>query len=53
MAAIIRDALTGCVYDGSSRHAHRVPHVRAVQVVLHLAMGRPGPPCHLPHSARP
>ena len=44
MAAIIRDVLTGCVYDGSSRHAHRVTHVREAQVVLPLAMGRPGPP---------
>ncbi len=53
MAVIIRVVLTGCVYDGSSRHAHRVTHVREAQVVLHLAMGRPGPSCHLPHSARP
>jgi hypothetical protein len=28
MAAIIRVVLTGFVYDGSSRHAHRVTHVR-------------------------
>jgi hypothetical protein len=44
MAAIIRVVLTGFVYDGSSRHAHRVTHVRKDQVVLHLAMGQPGPP---------
>jgi hypothetical protein len=44
MAAIIRDVLTGCVYDGSSRHAHRVTHVREAQVVLPLAMGPAWPP---------
>ena len=44
MAAIIRDVLTGCVYDGSSRHVHHVTHVGEAQVVLPLAMGRPGPP---------
>jgi len=44
MAAIIRVVLTGCVYDGSGRHAHRVTHVREAWVVLHLAMGRPSPP---------
>jgi hypothetical protein len=43
IAAIIRDVLTGCVYDGSSRHAHRVTPVREAQVVLHLAMVQPGP----------
>jgi hypothetical protein len=35
MAAIIRVVLTGFVYDGSSRHAHRVTHVRKDQVILH------------------
>jgi hypothetical protein len=27
--------LTGFVYDGSSRHAHLVTHVRKDQVILH------------------
>jgi hypothetical protein len=38
---IRRDVLTGCVYDGSSRHAHRVTHVRKDQVILHLMVSEP------------